>query len=183
MGASVKKDLCMHVQEKIRSRRERILAGWVQALLDSYPAEGGKFFGRGSNQFSNPVGSTFRRSVAALFDLLVSDAPVENGRDALDGIVRIRAVQGFTPSGAVAPLLGIKDVLRSELEPEDIFSESYLALEKKIDAMLCIAFDQYMQCRETLWKQKANSLYDRTHRLLEKHNLLQEQEKGDSGSF
>jgi hypothetical protein len=47
-------------------------------------------------------------------------------------------------------------------------------LNTRIDRLTMIAFDLYMSCRETLWQQKANQLYSRTHKLLEKANLLKD---------
>ncbi len=162
----------MSVQEKLRVYREQIVGDWVRVLLDSYPAEGGKFFGRATNEFSNPVGSTFKKNIAALFDVLVAEDVIEKGRSAVDGIVRIRAVQGFSASQAVSPLFAIRGIVRSRLGEDASAFEGQL--EKRLEALVLLAFDQYMACRETLWQQKANSLYDRTHRLLEKHKLLQE---------
>ncbi len=161
----------MSVQEKLCVHREQILEQWVKVFLDSYPAEGGKFFGRTTNPFSNPVGNTFKKNIAALFDLLVEESNIEQGRSAVDGIVRIRAVQGFLPSQALAPFLAIRGIVRSRLGEEKTAFEERLG--NRLDELMLLAFDQYMACRETLWQQKANSLYDRTHRLLEKHNLLQ----------
>ena len=154
---------------KISSQQqERIIDDWVQALLDSYPAEGGKFFGKGTNEFSNPVGSTFKKSIAVLFDLLIGEEEIVGGKDAVDGIVRIRAVQGFLPSQALSPFFAIKKIVKTRLG-EDGFDEK---MDKRLEQLLFLAFDQYMACRETLWQHKANSLYDRTHRLLEKNRLL-----------
>lgn len=162
----------MGAQEKLRVHREQIIGQWVKVLLDSYPAEGGKFFGRKTNEFSNPVGATFKKNIAALFDFLTEEDDIEKGRSTVDGIVRIRAVQGFSASQAVAPLFAIRGIIRSCLGEDTGAFEGQL--ERRLEKLVLLAFDQYMACREILWQQKANSLYNRTHRLLEKHKLLRE---------
>jgi hypothetical protein len=78
---------------------------------------------------------------------------------ALDQIIRIRAIQNFSPSQAVAFVFFLKTVIREALE-EDIkqsgIKEELLVIETRIDQLALLAFDQYMVCREKLYDLKAN---------------------------
>lgn len=72
-----------------------ISAQWVEAIIQTYPSEGAKFFSGSANQFANPVGHTFRNNIEKMFLNLAKGADVAECTKELDGILRIRAVQGF----------------------------------------------------------------------------------------
>ena len=97
----------------------------------------------------------------------------------LDGILRIRAVQGFAPSVALSFLPALKEIVYREIakmhssELTDVLLHDW---NVRVDRLTMMGFDLYMACREILWKQKANQLYSRTHKLLEKGNLLKDVE-------
>ena len=95
----------------------------------------------------------------------------------LDNIIRIRAVQGFTPSQSTAFTIFLKKVIREELKDEikeDQLYNDLAALEARIDKMALLSFDIYMKCRETLYEIKANEVKNMTFNLLRRANMLSE---------
>jgi len=156
-----------------------ICSEWTAAIINTYPEEGAKFFSGGKNQFSNPVGHTFRSNIERMLKVLASDADVSECSKDLDGILRIRAVQGFTPSVALCFLPALKEIVYRLVVKTGASEEegpALHALNVRVDRLTMMGFDLYMACREVLWEQKANHLYNRTHKLLEKANLLKDEE-------
>jgi hypothetical protein len=95
----------------------------------------------------------------------------------LDPIIRIRAVQNFSPSQATAFILSLKKALRTNLTKElrDIRNlKGLFELESKIDQLSLMAFDIYMQCREKIYQLSANEMKNRTLRAFEKAGLISE---------
>src|SRR3989304_4581594 len=96
----------------------------------------------------------------------------------LDGIVRIRAVQDFTPSQALAFVFALKKVIRGELgRPPHLYplplggggqgeggewAEDLGALDGRIDEVALLAFDLFMRCREQMFTIKADEARRRT---------------------
>ena len=169
----------MELQKFLTDNQKSICAQWTDAIIKTYPEEGAKFFSGSANQFSNPVGHTFRNSIERMYLSLVRGEDVAECTKDLDGVLRIRAVQGFSPSVALCFLPALKEIVRREVLKADPGASSDEFLHEwnvRIDRLTMIGFDLYMECREVLWKQKANQLYSRTHKLLEKANLLKDEE-------
>ena len=78
----------------------------------------------------------------------------------MDPLVRIRAVQNFSPSQATSFILSLKKVvithLQKELNDIQIFNE-FLQFESKIDTLILIAFDIYVECREKIYELKVTT--------------------------
>ncbi|NCC23803.1 MAG: hypothetical protein EOM25_01190 [Deltaproteobacteria bacterium] len=173
----------MTIEVLLAKNKKQIIARWSEMLFSTYASEGAKFFASKKDQFANPVGHTFHRNLESIFPLLAEAEGVDSDeiRMLIDGIVRIRAVQGFAPSRAVifvSELKGaVKDVLGpAVLEPQNSQAWEYLC--ERIDRAQAMAFDIYMDCREKLWELKANHLYNRTHKLLERAQLIQDNRLG-----
>ncbi|MDD2218603.1 MAG: RsbRD N-terminal domain-containing protein [Desulfoplanes sp.] len=167
----------MNLNEKLVGRKKQISARWLDALLSTYKSQGAKFFKETSNEFANPVGTTFHASLDSLVGFLLQGERGDGIENAVDGLVRIRAVQGFAPSVATGFVFAIKKILQDEAGSDLLASDGareWKSIEARIDEMTCIAFDLYMQCREKIWKHKANHLYNRTSKLLIKSHLIEE---------
>ncbi|HEB51200.1 MAG TPA: hypothetical protein ENI89_11395 [Desulfobulbus sp.] len=149
----------MNLIEALKSKRKQILSTWVDRTLDSYASSG--FFKQSKDKFANPVGVNIREGLTALFDLLLSKAPREEYLPALDQVIRIRAVQEFTPAQAVAPILELKWVVRQILSADrntrDLLSELD-SFDCDIDRAALAAFDMYTACREQLYENRIREL-------------------------
>lgn len=169
----------MDFNKFLSENQARIADEWVAAIINTYPEEGGKFFSGGRNQFANPVGHTFRANISKMLATLINTGTVEDCATELDGILRIRAVQGFKPSVALSFIPALKEIVRREylkVCAEDRVDAALYAWNISIDRLMLLGLDLFMSCREVLWQQKANQLYSRTHKLLEKANLITDEE-------
>ena len=168
----------MKLEKFFADHQKYLCSQWTEAIIKTYPEEGAKFFSASANQFSNPVGHTFRNNIERIVLTLAKGADVAECSQDLDGILRIRAVQGFPPSLALSFIPVLKDIAYQQIiknYPAETIS-MLQDLNFVVDRLLLLGFDLYMQCRELLWQQKANQLYSRTHKLLERANLIQGEE-------
>jgi hypothetical protein len=143
-------------------RRSAILKEWLERTLGTYPDSTARLFARVDDRFRNPVGHTFREVLPALLDSLLRSADTAALVPLLDRIVRLRAVQDFTASQAVAFVFLLKRVIRGELEGQAVRgSEEMAALEARIDELGLLAFDVFMKCREQIYELKAREFLRR----------------------
>jgi len=99
-----------------------------------------------------------------LFGELFGKGGGDKIRPLLEGILRIRAIQNFSPSQAVIFLPLLKGVLKEEIGEEvrqNRLHEEWLELETRIDDFLLLAFDIYMECREKIHQLRTQELRSR----------------------
>ncbi len=172
----------MKLKNLLNKKRSAILKRWFDLILESYPAETAQFFKNKKNRFSNPVGYTISQGVESLFDEILQGIDTEKVSLFLDDIIRVRAIQDFTPSKAVSFIFLLKKVLREELDreiQENSNAEELRTIESRIDDLALLAFDIFMKCREKIYELKAMQLNNQTYTLLKKAKLivdLEEQE-------
>ena len=142
------------MQTIITDNFQAISEEWQEAFFATYGSA--DFLRRKTNQFANPVGSTISSSIEEILQLLRKGAGKDALRSPLDGIFRIRAIQEFTPSQALAPLLAIKPLLEKHTPKK---GASLTAADwSMIDSMVLLAFDIYMECREQIYRAERKSV-------------------------
>jgi hypothetical protein len=94
----------------------------------------------------------------------------------LDGIVRIRAIQDFAPSEAVAFIFKLKKIVRQELGGEVLLmpgmTDELTAFDSTIDDLALFSFDIYVKCREKIYELKAKEATNMTFRLLQQARII-----------
>jgi hypothetical protein len=164
----------MGIREQLKEHREKILNRWFESILKTYPAETVRFLKNTKDQFHNPVGQTIKEGIEGIFLELTGEGEIERITPFLDRIIRIRAIQDFTLSEAVAFIFQLKGIIRQEIDVNKIDSDELAALDRKIDELGLRTFDIYMGCREKIYELKATELRNWTYKLLERANLLKE---------
>jgi hypothetical protein len=165
----------MRLENFLAQKKSAIIHDWFERVIETYPPDTSKFLKSQKDPFANPVGRTVLRGLEALFDELLAGMNPEVVSSFLDPVIRIRAVQNFSPSQAVAFIFSLKKVIRGHLGdvPDDKGNAGDLSgLETRIDDLSLMAFDIYMECREKLYELKANEVRNRTIKALEKANLV-----------
>lgn len=162
--------------EKILAlKKSVIIKKWFDLTAQTYAPDTAEFLKNKTDQFANPVGGTMLTGLKGLLDQLIHDMDPETIASHLDPIIRIRAVQNFSPAQATAFILSLKKVLREnltkELRDRSIAAE-LPAFESKIDQLCLMAFDIYMQCREKIYQISANETRNRTFRAFERAGLI-----------
>ena len=96
----------------------------------------------------------------------------------LDKVIRIRAIQDFSPSSSLAFIFGLKKIVRDVLEGEiasgEVSRQELSDLDECIDGMALFAFDVYMRCRENLFEVRMTEVKNRTSRLLKMAQIIAE---------
>lgn len=162
-------------QKLLLEHKDAILKRWLQLVVETYPADTAALLKREKDQFVNPVGHTISREIEALYDEILHEMNPDKLTLSLDNIARIRAVQDFSPSQAIAFVFLLKKAIREQLEGDirrDLSFEEVWEFEYRIDKVALLAFDIYTKCREKIYEIKANELRDRSKILLERMNLM-----------
>jgi hypothetical protein len=146
--------------------KEAIIARWIEAVHGTYPFDTVGFLRTRKDRFANPVGYRTEEAAKALMEAVFSSEPDEEAlRAAVDEIVRVRAIQDFTPEMAVGIFYAMKEIIRDTLYKQGGLREvipALLALESRIDAVVLLAFGAYARFRETLHRMKVEE-FKRQH--------------------
>jgi hypothetical protein len=168
----------MKLGDLLTQKRPAILAKWLRLIVDTYPAETSRFLRREKDRFANPVGYAISSGIEILYDQVTHEMDAEKVSSSLDGIIRIKAVQDFSPSEAISFLFHLKRLVREELDAEIrenlISREELFAFESNIDSLALLSFDIFLKCREKIYELKANQARHSTFKLLERANLMSE---------
>lgn len=161
----------MDIEDLLRQRRPSVLRRWAKMIVETYPAETARFLQDSGNRFANPVAHTISSTTEALYDGLCQRKSLDVVCEQLDPLIRIRAIQDFSPSEAVGFLFFLKKAIRHELKDE---VEQYqmaaqlLSFESRIDELALLAFDLYMKCREQLYELRAAEVKRQARSLLKR---------------
>jgi hypothetical protein len=166
----------MHLKNHLIEKKSAILKKWFDAVADTYPDNTSSFLKKQKAQFTNPVGHTLAEGLEGLLEALLQGMIPDTVSTFLDGIVRIRAIQEFTPSEAVAFVFQLKKIVRQELGSEILrqpgMTDELAAFDTAIDDLALFSFDIYMKCREKIYELKANEAKNMTFRLLQQAKLI-----------
>ena len=97
----------------LTEKKKEVIKKWVDRVLSTYASP--DFFKTQKDRIANPVGSNIAEGLRDIYELLLAGAESEGFNEPLDRVVRIRAVQDFSPSQAVSFMFMLKDVVRAEL--------------------------------------------------------------------
>ena len=169
----------MNLKNLLQEKRDLIVKKWCDVVLSTYPEQSRKFLQKQKDSIANPVGNTISDGVGAIYDELLAGSESDNLSLFLDNVVRVRAVQDFSPSRAVSFIFGLKtvirDILEEELEgqaPEGQVYKDLIVFEAGIDALALRCFDVYTQCREKIFDIRVNEVKNQSARLLKLAGLV-----------
>jgi hypothetical protein len=176
----------MNFRDLLKKKKSAIVRKWFDLMIEDYPPDSSHFLKKQENQFLNPVGYTLSESVDGLFDVLLHSPDPEKFFPFLNDIIKIKAVQDFSPSKAISFIFSLKKAVREELKDEikrENFSNDLKSFELQIDDLALLSFDIYMKCRERIYQIKTDESRRIMFRLLQKANLVceiqdQEQDPG-----
>jgi len=163
----------------LSEKKHEILKKWFALIVETYPQDTANFLKTQKNRFGNPVGYAISEGIDVVLKELSGGMDFARVSRYLDNIIRIRAIQDFTPSQAISFIFLLKKVVREELAEEihkhQMFDE-LLMVESRIDQMAYVSFDLYMANREKMYKLRANELKNRTSRIMKVSNMFKEAE-------
>jgi hypothetical protein len=164
----------MELATLLEQNRETILRRWFDLIAGTYPEVTSAFLAKQKDQFRNPVGHAISQSIGPIYDQVLSAMGTDELLHALDGIIRIRSVQDFTPSQAVVFVFQLKTAIRDVMGAQIRDPEKWddlLDLESRIDRVALLAFEKFTECREKLHEIRNNEIKSRALKLLERVNV------------
>jgi hypothetical protein len=175
----------MELTAILEQNREAVLEKWFEAIIRTYPKQTSDILAKQKDRFRNPIGYAIERAIGPVYDQVASAMDEAELRDALDSVVRLRSVQEFAPSNALAFVFQLKSVIRDvlgDLARELERSGGLAELDGRIDRVAMLAFDKYMECREQLFEIRAREIRSQSIKLMERINLKPgaSQTKGES---
>jgi hypothetical protein len=165
----------MQLTDLLIQKKSSITAKWLQALFESYKPETVIFLKKEKDNFDNPVGARLAEGIRDLFAVLMQGQEAEQVRSCLDKIIRVRAVQSFSPAQALAFIFLLKNIIRAELAKElgsvQGLGAEVLEFESRIDGVALLGFDVYTQCREKLCEMRVTEVEKRVSAFLRKSGI------------
>jgi hypothetical protein len=159
------------LDEYLSEKRDAVVAEWYQRITSQYPPETARFLSQQADPFANPVGAALREELGPLYDAVVAGGDVDRVDQALDRIIRVRAVQDFRPSEALAFLIELKRVIRGRVASDGLECGAELAaVEDRIDGVLLAAVDVYSRCREEIFDIRVKDVRNRSLKMMERLN-------------
>lgn len=162
----------MNIDKLLAEKRSKIIKKWRDAIIESYPEDTQGFLRREKSQFANPVGLIISKEIETLYDEIIKGDDTEKISSCLDSIIRIRAVQDFKPSLAVAFVLQLKQIIGEELG--SVHADEMRILDNRIDEVTLLAFDVYSACRQKISDIRVNEVKNQVGKLLKRANLISE---------
>lgn len=167
----------MQTLKAVLSAHEAALRdAWFDRMLNAYPEESRRYFGRVEKQFTNPVGANLFHSLEALLRELLKEEPdADCIYDELKMILRIKAVQNTRPSQAVSFVPALKQIIDRECSKEikagDIKYQDLASFYETLDTVGLYAFDIYTESRDLLYDMRLTQIKE-TNDILVRANLL-----------
>jgi hypothetical protein len=164
----------MQLATLLSQKKSAILGRWLTMIYDSYAPETAIFLRREKNHFDNPVGYRISEGLERLYGALLQEMERDQVLSCLDEIIRIRALQDFAPSQALAFIFLLKNVIRQELAEEiqkENLAAEILDLESRIDGLALLGFDVYAKCREKLYEIRTGEMKTRISAFMRKSGL------------
>ena len=165
----------MSLRKLLAENKSAILSRWFDSILETYPSDTKDFLRTKKNRFANPVAHRISSGIEGIFGQILDDAKVEEISPFLDKVIRIRAVQDFTPSQALAFIFDLKRLVREELGGEireGQLSEELRRFEEEIDKAGLLALDIYMKCREEIYEVRVKEVKRSVSRLIDRANKI-----------
>ncbi|MEW6663289.1 MAG: RsbRD N-terminal domain-containing protein [Bacillota bacterium] len=162
------------MEDLVLQRKNLILQKWFQQLLETYPQETARFLLKEKDQFANPVGHSIYEGMKGLLEQLINGPDKEKLYASIEQMIKIRAVQEYSPSQAIGFVFMLKKVIREELAAEirQVSCQDLLAFDSKIDEIGLLSFDIYAECRERVCQIRIDEMKNRTQRVVQRINML-----------
>ncbi len=158
----------MTLAQLIRDEKTTVVERWLDMVLATYPPQTAKMWKVNSDPFGNPVGQTTLRALGELTDHLLAWEDAAAICASLEPLVKIRAVQDFSPSKALSFVFFFKKVVRSlfaKAIARERLDAELAELDSRVENLALLAMDIYVKAREDLYRMRLDE-FKRTHRML-----------------
>lgn len=169
------------LSEMLAQKKDAVARRWLDMIVASYPEDHRRFLTGEKDGIRNPVGAALKKATRGIVEGLLAGEEASQLAPLLDEVIRIRAVQDFTPSEVVAFVFALKRALWEEAGVACATVERMRELariEARIDGLALAAFDAYTRARERLSDVRVNEMKRRVY-LLERMHPVADREPSD----
>ena len=168
----------MQLTRLLEAKKTVIVKKWFEQVVSGYGPDTAMFFKMQKDAFANPVGTTTSTVLEDLFDAILEKKDTDAISSIVDPLIRIRAVQNFSPSQAVGFILILKQTVRDVLKNEitDISFNDIFSFENEIDKAALIGFNIFMACREKIYSLRTNEERNKIYKAFARAGLITEVE-------
>ena len=147
----------MNFKEQLEQNLLTIEKKWIDNVLSTYSVDGARFFGKEKDRFANPVGFNVRKGLEKVLRHLVN-GQVDELPSELQQLVKLRAVQTFGPSEAVAFVFSLKKIVIEVCGLQCVAdcAKEWNSFEGRVDELAMRIFDLFVEDRELLYQVKLN---------------------------
>lgn len=166
----------MPLKKLLEKNKTALQKKWFDSVAKTYPLDTSRFLKKNKDFFANPVGGNLSKGLVAILDELIKGPDRERVITYLDPIIRVRAIQDFSPSQAVAFVASLKDIVREalkkDLRRDDKIGSQLMQFERTVDELQLLAFDIYVGCRERIYDLKANEEKNKVFKAFKRAGLI-----------
>lgn len=157
--------------DKIKQEKDTLLQKWVDKYYAAYPLGSTGFIRTSTDKFKNPIGIITQTSLSTLYDAAIGeDIEFSDVHNALNELVKLRAVQEMPPSRAVGPMAQLKTLFKEEVFDslvknnnnskvlQEIF-EGFFTVAARIDSLLLLSMDLYSADREKVFNLRVEEIH------------------------
>jgi len=164
------------LKDILSAKKSEILNQWRDQIYKTYPQDSQRFLSGEKDRFNNPVGFNIKTETEKILTGLIEDVDLAELNESIERIIKIRAIQDFSPSHAVGIFYLLKKIIRETMAGNFNDSElvnELLLFDLKIDRVLFIAFDIYIQCQEKIFQIKVDEIKNRSAMLFKRTQELE----------
>ena len=155
------------LEEWLAAHGEELRRAWLEATAARYGDVFRHFVRRQPDPFANPSGAILREGTGRLLTALAEPADAAVLREVLMPMIRLKAVQDVPPSEALAFVPLLKELVPAD--GADAPSPAARAeLARRLDALLLVAFDVFVECRQTVYQLRVHEMQRNVARLLQR---------------
>lgn len=152
----------MNLDQLFAEYKEQLTKGWIEAALATYPQKSQNLIRTNLDPFTNPVGNMLLEAATGLIRALSGqEINIEDVKNALERLIKIRAVQTLSASQSVGIIYLLKPLLRQYIlrhVKNDNDLSTYLELESRVDTLALLAFDLYVKDREIVAENRVKEI-------------------------
>lgn len=171
----------MELVDWLSQKKQDLVRSWIRITMEAYPTEALGVLKRSKDQFASPLSHIISKNIELLFDELLKGVDAKRTSPILAEIVRIKAVQDFSPSEALQFVFDLKSVLFDHkdetIEGEAMPYDQIRPMEQEIDNLAKLGFNIYVECREKLAEIRVNEIKNQTHMLVRRVNEMDKQKE------
>ena len=177
----------MTLKSLMQDRKVAILNRWLHETMATYASDTSNFLNKEKDPFANPVGHALRTGCRGVLDCLLEGIEAEKVCRHLDEIIKIRAIQEFSPSQAVSFVFLLRKAIRTDLDESarTLYSAELAEIDADIDQIALFAFDIYSRCREQVSDLRINEVKRSVAAVIQRFTETEPDpvSVGESGSF